>query len=163
MKNKICYQAIGVIRTPHQEIAQMPIQPRGAKGMEGRIELDPAWTEGLEDLEGFSHLILIYDFHLITTHKLKVIPFMDDKAHGIFATRSPARPNSIGMSTVRLKRIENNLIFFEGTDMVDGTPLLDIKPFFPKYDNQKDVKFGWLEEKGEIDISGIKSDDRFDI
>lgn len=161
MKQKICFQPIGYIRTPHHSIARMPVQPNGAFEIEGIIELKQEYMEGLVDLDGFSHLILIYHFHLINEHRLQVIPFMDDKPHGIFATRSPARPNPIGMSTVRLKKIKNNLLYFIGADMVDGTPLLDIKPFFPNYDNQTDVKFGWLEEKGEIDISEIKSDERF--
>jgi tRNA-Thr(GGU) m(6)t(6)A37 methyltransferase TsaA len=86
---------------------------------------------------------------------------MDDKPHGIFATRAPARPNPIGLSTVKLKKIENNLIYIEGVDMVDGTPLLDIKPFFTKYDNRTDAKAGWLEGKEDIDITKIKSDNRF--
>ena len=87
---------------------------------------------------------------------------MDDKAHGIFATRAPVRSNAIGISIVKLLKIEKTLIYFDGVDMVDNTPLLDIKPFYPKYDNQQDVKFGWLEEKQNIDISKIKSDLRFD-
>jgi tRNA (Thr-GGU) A37 N-methylase len=90
-----------------------------------------------------------------------VIPFMDDKPHGIFATRAPARPNAIGISVVKLRKIENNLLFIEGVDMVNGTPLLDIKPFFPKYDNHFGVKYGWLEAKGEMDITAIRSDERF--
>lgn len=161
MKQNICFQPIGKIRTPHQAISQMPVQPGGAAGVEGIIELKPEYLDGLEDLDGFSHIILIYHFHLIKGHKLKVIPFLDDKLRGIFATRSPARPNAIGISTVRLKEIRNNLIYFDGADMLDGTPLLDIKPFFPKFDNQFDVKSGWLDEKGEIDISEIRSDSRF--
>jgi tRNA (Thr-GGU) A37 N-methylase len=86
---------------------------------------------------------------------------MDDKAHGIFATRAPVRPNPIGMSIVKLKKIEHNLIYFDGADMLDNTPLLDIKPYFPKYDNQRKVKYGWLATKMEIDITKIKSDNRF--
>lgn len=161
MKQKICYQPIGYIRTPHQEISKMPIQPGGAIGVKGTIELNRELLEGLADLEGFSHLILIYHFHLVKEHQLSVVPFMDDRPHGIFATRAPTRPNSIGISTVKLLKIDNNLLYIEGVDIVDGTPLLDIKPFFPKFDNQTDVKYGWLEEKGQLDISEIKSDSRF--
>jgi len=162
MDLNINYQPIGYIRTSFRKVSKMPIQPSGAKRAKGIIELNPDFTPGLFDLEGFSHLILIYHFHLIKGHKLYVVPFMDDKPHGIFATRAPARPNPIGMSIVKLKKIENNLIYIEGVDMVDGTPLLDIKPFFTKYDNRLDAKAGWLEGKGDIDITKIKSDTRFD-
>lgn len=163
MKAKICYQPIGLIRTPHSEISGMPVQAGGASETEGRIELDPALKQGLADLEGFSHMILIYDFHLIKHHQLMVVPFLDDKSHGIFATRAPGRPNAIGISTVKLKHIEDNLLFFEGADMLDGTPLLDIKPFIPLFDNRTEVRSGWFDEKGISDLSGIKSDNRFDL
>ncbi len=161
MNKEITYQPIGYIKTPFDSISNMPIQPCGAKGVEGVIELKLEYEAGLIDLEGFSHIILLYHFHLIKGHKLYVVPFMDDKPHGIFATRAPSRPNAIGISTVKLIKIENNLLYIEGADMVNGTPLLDIKPFFPKYDNQFDVKFGWLESKDKIDITKIKSDNRF--
>lgn len=161
MNSDIIFQPIGFIQTPFKSVSDMPIQPCGAKGVEGVIELKSDFVAGLIDLEGFSHIILLYHFHLIKGHKLYVVPFMDDKPHGIFATRAPARPNAIGISTVKLLKIEDNRLYIEGVDMVDGTPLIDIKPFFPKYDNQNDVKFGWLEGKGNIDITKIKSDSRF--
>ena len=162
MDLSVTYQPIGYIRTAFRKVSKMPTQPCGAKEAKGVIELNHDLTPGLFDLEGFSHLILIYHFHLIKGHKLYVVPFMDDKPHGIFATRAPARPNPVGMSIVKLKKIENNLIYIEGVDMVDGTPLLDIKPFFTKYDNRLDAKAGWLEGKEGIDITKIKSDNRFD-
>ena len=161
MQPEITYNPIGVINTPFTKTVEMPIQPCGADGAEGIIELNPELTPGLVDLEGFSHLILLYHFHLVGGYKLSVIPFMDDQPHGIFATRAPVRPNAIGISVVKLRKIENNLLFIGGVDMVDGTPLLDIKPFFPKYDNHFDVRHGWLEKKGDIDITTIKSDERF--
>ena len=139
----------------------MPIQPSSAGGIMGTIELDTSMIKGLNDLEGFSHIILIYHFHLIKTHNLSVVPFMDDKPHGIFATRSPARPNPIGMSIVELKKIESNLLFIEGVDMINETPLLDIKPFFSQFDNRLNAKTGWLNEKEQKVISQIKSDNRF--
>jgi len=157
----ITYKAIGIIRTPFLKISDMPVQPNGAAGIYGVIELNPDLISGLIDLDGFSHLILLYHLHLVKESKLSVIPFMDDKPHGIFATRAPARPNPIGISTVKLQKVEGNLLYVEGVDMLDSTPLLDIKPFFPKYDNQQDVKFGWLEEKKNLDITQIKSDNRF--
>jgi len=161
MEGEILYQAIGYIRTPFQQVSEMPIQPCGAKGVQGIIELNPDYIAGLIDLDGFSHVILLYHFHKVKGYKLYVVPFMDDKPHGIFATRAPTRPNAIGISIVKLLRIEDDLIYFDGADMLDGTPLIDIKPFFPKYDNQQDVKFGWLEGKQDIDITQIKSDARF--
>ena len=161
METKITYKPIGFIRTPFPKISEMPVQPNGAIGVYGVIELNDELVSGLNDLEGFSHLILIYHLHLVKESKLSVIPFMDNKPHGIFATRAPARPNPIGISTVKLQKIEGNLLYIEGVDMVDNTPLLDIKPFFPKYDNQQNVKYGWLEEKVDLDITKIRSDDRF--
>ncbi len=158
----ISYRPIGIIRTPFSTPAEMPIQPEGAKGIKGTIEINPELAPGLFDIEGFSHLILIYHFHLIQGHKLYVVPFMDDKPHGIFATRAPVRPNPIGISVVELKKVENNLIYIEGVDMIDGTPLLDIKPFYARYDNRPETRSGWLEGKERTDISKIKSDARFD-
>ena len=157
----ITYKPIGYIRTPFLKIAEMPVQPNGALGIYGVIDLNEELVPGLADLDGFSHLILLYHLHLVKESKLTVVPFMDDKPHGIFATRAPARQNPIGISTVKLQKIEGNLIYIEGVDMVDNTPLLDIKPFFPKYDNKQKVKYGWLEEKKNIDITKIKSDNRF--
>ena len=162
MDSKISYQPIGYIQTPFMTISDMPIQPSGANCAEGIIELNPDLVPGLFDLEGFSHLILIYHFHLIKGHKLYVIPFMDDQPHGIFATRAPARPNPIAISIVELRKVENNFIYISGVDMINGTPLLDIKPFFTKYDNRTNAKAGWLEGKGHIDIAKIKSDNRFE-
>jgi tRNA-Thr(GGU) m(6)t(6)A37 methyltransferase TsaA len=162
METEITYQPIGIIKTPFHKVPNMPIQPTGAKGRKGIIELNADLTPGLIDLEGFSHIILIYHFHLVKGYKLYVVPFMDDKPHGIFATRAPTRPNTIGISVVKLKKIEDNLLYVEGVDMINGTPLLDIKPFYPKYDNHDNVKSGWLQAKGDIDITKIKSDTRFD-
>lgn len=162
MEQTITMHPIGIIRTQFINIADMPIQPGGSKGAEGIIEINPEFQKGLADLEGFSHITLIYHFHLVKEYKLSIVPFMDDKPHGIFATRSPVRPNAIGISTVKLNKLENNKLYITDVDMLDGTPLLDIKPFFPKYDNRENVKAGWLEGKGNIDITRIKSDKRFE-
>ena len=161
MNSTVSYQPIGIIRTPFVSVSEMPIQPSGANGAKGIIELNPDLVAGLQDLEDFSHLILIYHLHLVSGYKLSVIPFMDDQPHGIFATRAPARPNPIGISTVELKKIESNLLYIEGVDMLDGTPLLDIKPFFTKFDNRPEAKAGWLERKEMTEIIQVKSDDRF--
>ena len=131
-----------------------------AVGVPGRIELDPEFTEGLADLDGFSHLILVYHLHLVTAARLTVTPFLDDRPHGIFATRSPARPNPIGLSTVRLVAINGSTIEVEDVDMVDGTPLLDIKPYVPAFDERHDVRVGWFTDR----LGGLpeaRADDRF--
>jgi len=152
---------IGTIHTPHKNPENMPIQSVGAKGVIGEIELLPELVEGLRDIEGFSHLVLIYNFHKLDSFSLVVKPFMDDKEHGIFATRSPKRPALIGMSTVKLISVEGNIIRFEGADMLTGSPLIDIKPFFRQTDNRPDAVSGWLDEK-EPDLAvTMLSDDRF--
>lgn len=161
MEQNIEIQPIGFIRTPFQQVEGVPVQPGGGKGISGWIELEPQWEPGLKDLEGFSHILLVYYFHLVREHKLSVIPFLDNVPHGIFATRSPARPNRIGLSTVRLLKIEGTRIFIENVDMVDQTPLLDIKPFFPLYDNHPEARGGWLESSPGRDISKVRSDGRF--
>lgn len=158
---KICFEPIGLIRTPHQSLVNMPIQPVGAKGLEGFVELKPELQEGLTDLEGFSHATLIYHLHEVKGHELMVKPFMDDKLHGIFATRSPKRPCAIGLSTVKLVKIEGNKVYFEGADMLNGTPLLDLKPFFRQTDNRPDAVSGWLDQKDERMAHSQRSDDRF--
>ncbi len=161
MYNEIKLKPIGIIRTPHKTVNDMPIQPIAAEGIRGYIELDPELTEGLLDIEGFSHLTLVYHFHKINGYELKVIPFMDDVEHGIFACKSPKRPNAIGISTVKFISVENNIIHIEMVDMLDGTPLLDIKPFFRKYDNRLDAVSGWLEKSMDIPVEKLRSDERF--
>jgi len=159
---EITFKPIGIIHTAHKKPSGMPIQPHGAKRAKGTIELDAELVPGLAHLDGFSHLILIYHFHQVKGHKLYVVPFMDNKPHGIFATRAPVRPNPIGISIVKLKKVEGNLICFEGADMLDETPLLDIKPFFALFDNRHNAGSGWLDEKENKQILKIKSDNRFD-
>jgi len=162
METTITYQQIGIIRTPFESIGGMPIQPHGAAKTEGIIELVHDLLPGLIGIEGFSHLILIYHFHEVKGHKLNVVPFMDDKPHGIFATRAPVRPNPIGISIVKLLKVEGNQIYVEGVDMLNGTPLLDIKPFFTQFDNRTEAVSGWLDEKENIDKLNFRSDVRFD-
>jgi len=150
---------IGIIHTPFKETDNMPIQPFNGKNIKGSIELYPDYVDGLTDIEGFSHITLVYFFHRITETRLLVKPFMDNEFHGIFATRSPARPNAIGLSTVRLLSVENNILFIEDVDILDGTPLIDIKPFFPQFDNRELERIGWLD--GKENIYQVKSDKRF--
>ncbi len=152
---------IGIIHTPHKDPKGTPIQPTGATKYEGVIELEPGYLEGLKDLDGFSHIILLYHFHRSKHYKLTVQPYMDKELRGLFATRYPARPNPIGLSVVRLRKIEGNRLFIQDVDMLDGTPLLDIKPFIPEVDNRIGARIGWLEGKASR-MSETRSDGRID-
>ena len=147
LPERIIYEPIGVIRTPFPEPKGTPIQPRAARGVRGRVELFPRYAEGLCDLEGFSHVILIYHFHRAGPGRLRVRPFMDDREHGVFATRAPARPNPIGISVVRLLGIEGNVLHVADVDIVDETPLLDVKPYVPQFDAPSGARIGWLGER----------------
>jgi tRNA (adenine37-N6)-methyltransferase len=158
--DEIIYKPIGIIHSPFKTPENVPIQHTGAKGERGTIEIYPEFAEGLADLEGFSHIMLLFHMHLVEYHKLKVIPFLDTVERGIFSTRAPVRPNPIGMTIVKLIKIENNLITVENIDMIDQTPLLDIKPCLPMIDDLQDIKLGWL--SGKIDkFSVTRSDSRF--
>jgi len=158
--NEITYKPIGVVHSPFKEPKNVPIQAAASKGTKGTIEVNPEYTEGLKDLEGFSHIILLYHFSLVKTCSLEVKPFLDDNLHGVFATRSPARPNAIGISTVRLTRIENNTLHIQDIDILDDTPLLDIKPYVPKFDNRTTTKIGWFSCKISK-LKETKDDGRF--
>jgi len=142
--DNIKYRPIGIIHSVFKEPKGTPIQPAGAKGIKGTVEIFPKYAEGLEDIEGFSHIILIYHFHLSKGYALKVNPYMDSETHGVFAMRGPSRPNSIGISVVRLIGIERNILHIQDIDIVNGTPLLDIKPYVPEFDIRKAEKIGWL-------------------
>jgi tRNA-Thr(GGU) m(6)t(6)A37 methyltransferase TsaA len=137
---------IGVIHSPFTEASETPIQPSRSQAT-GKVELFPQFSDGLEDIEGFSHLILVYVFHRSSGYSLQVTPFLDDKARGLFATRYPRRPNPIGLSTVRLLTRDENVLEIEGVDVLDGTPLLDIKPYMPEFDIRTDVRSGWYETR----------------
>jgi tRNA-Thr(GGU) m(6)t(6)A37 methyltransferase TsaA len=115
----------------------------------GSAEIFPEYAEGLRDLEGFSHVYLIYHFHKARAARLIVKPFLEDVDHGVFATRAPRRPNPIGISLVRLTRIEGHVLHLKDVDILDGTPLLDIKPYAPRFDRREDVRIGWLEDVDE--------------
>lgn len=157
---KIDYKAIGSIHSPFKEPYGTPIQPTAAKDVEGIVEVFPEYAEGLKDIEGFSHIILIYHFHLAKRVSLKVRPYMDDNLRGIFATRAPPRPNPIGISIVRLIKVEGNILHIQDVDIVDGTPLLDIKPYVPEFDVRKVEKIGWLEKRVSR-LDETKDDGRF--
>ena len=160
MTDPVSFRVIGTIRTPYRDIEGMPIQPAGAVGIPGRIELDDALTDGLADLDAFSHLILIYHLHLTADTRLTVVPFLDDQPHGVFATRAPVRPNPIGISVVRLVAIEGSTLDVLDVDMVDGTPLLDIKPYVPAFDAPDAGRIGWYAGRLEA-LERARADDRF--
>jgi tRNA-Thr(GGU) m(6)t(6)A37 methyltransferase TsaA len=151
---------IGLIRTPFKTLENMPIQPSGAAGIRGTVELFPEFAEGLKDLDGFSHLILLYHFHESRGYKLTVTPFLDSKPRGLFSTRAPKRPNPIGLSIVRLIQIRGRTLDIENVDILDATPLLDIKPYVPEFDHQENCRIGWLKQVRGI-VKAKKSDDRF--
>ena len=158
--NEIKYKPIGVIHSPFKEPKGTPIQPAGAKGTNGTVEVFSEYAEGLKDIEGFSHIILLYHFHLSKGSTLIVRPFMDNEAHGVFAMRGPSRPNPIGVSVVCLVRVEGNMLHIQDVDIVDGTPLLDIKPYIPEFDIREVERIGWL-EKNVNELLTSKDDGRF--
>jgi len=156
----ITYHPIGIIHSPFDDLEQMPIQPTGYASGAGVLELFPEYADGLMDVEGFSHLYILYHFHKILKSSMVVTPYMVDEPHGIFATRAPSRPNPIGLSVVRLVRVDENRIYVEDLDVLDKTPLLDIKPYVPEFENAQEVRTGWLEEvRGKV--RKHKSDNRF--
>ena len=155
------YIPIGIIHSPFKKLEGMPIQPKGAAGIKGTIELFEEYRAGLKDLDGFSHIILLYHLHRSRGFNLQVIPYMDTKSRGLFATRAPKRPNPIGLSIVQLDRIETGVLYVQNLDVLDGTPLLDIKPYVPEFDRQLQIRTGWLEQfKDSVDSQ--KSDNRFE-
>lgn len=156
----ISLHPIGIIHSPYQAIEEMPIQPIGDGSAQGTVVLEATYAEGLEDIEGFSHLILIYHFHRVRGFDLKVKPFLDDQKHGLFATRAPRRPNPIGLSVVHLLGREDNVLLVNHLDVLDGTPLLDIKPFVPDFDSPKVTSVGWLTGK-KLQAQQMRSDGRF--
>ncbi len=142
----ITYRPIGIIRSPHQKPEETPIQPAYARGCPGRAEVFPEFADGLRDLEGFSHLYLIFHLHRAGPAKLLVKPFLQDVDRGVFATRSPRRPNPIGLSIVRLVGREGSVLLLKDLDILDGTPLLDIKPYTAKFDGIKTTRNGWQDQ-----------------
>jgi tRNA-Thr(GGU) m(6)t(6)A37 methyltransferase TsaA len=143
----IIYKPIGIIHSPFNKDEKVAIQPSRAKGIKGTIKLKNKFVDGLKDLDGFSHIILLYHFHLSENYTLSVVPFLDNKPRGVFATRAPRRPNAIGLSVVKLIEIKKNVLFIENVDIVDETPLLDIKPYIREFEDPAELKIGWLEDK----------------
>lgn len=157
---QISYIPIGIIHSPFKKAKGSPIQSATAGEAKGCVEIYSKYTSGLKDLEGFSHVILLYHFHLSKRYSLTVRPFLDQNPHGLFATRAPARPNPIGLSVVRLAGIEGAMLSIDHVDILDGTPLLDIKPYVPEFDAWDASRTGWL--NGSTSGAGeVKADDRF--
>ena len=156
----VIYHPIGIIHSPFQDLEGMPIQPTGETSAPGTIEIYPEYAQGLKDLEGFSFIILLYHLHQVSRSSLVVTPFLDSETRGIFATRAPSRPNPIGLSIVKLVNIDGSILYVENLDILDGTPLLDLKPYVPEFDWRPDARIGWLESI-KAKISKTQSDDRF--
>ena len=158
--NEIRYKPIGIVHSPFKEAKGTPIQATAAEDISGTVEVFPKYADGLKDIEGFSHIILIYNFHLSRQSSLIVKPYLEDEEHGVFATRAPSRPNPIGISVVRLIRVKENILHVRDIDVVDGTPLLDIKPYVPEFDSREAAKKGWLTERVR-EAATVKDDGRF--
>ena len=158
---EILFRPIGVIHSSFSRPADMPVQPAAAAGAEGWVEILPEYGDGLADLDGFSHIVLVYHLHLSDGFRLRVKPFLDDEPRGLFSTRAPSRPNPIGVSVVRLLGVEGSRLRVSGLDIVDGTPLLDIKPHVPDFAVEDgEVRIGWLAPHRER-IRNRRSDNRF--
>ena len=151
---------VGTIHSPFHTLEGMPIQPVGAPDVLGSVVLEPCYVDGLRDLEGFSHIYLIYLFHKATRIELRVVPWLDTELRGVFATRSPLRPAHIGLSVVELVSVEENRLTIRGVDVLDGTPLIDIKPYVPQFDLRDGAKAGWV-QSSRGDVEQKRSDDRY--
>jgi len=156
----ISFEPIGTVHSPYRRTEDMPIQASAARGIRGTVEVFPRYAEGLKDLDGFSHVILLYHFHEAAASKLLVVPYLDTESRGVFATRAPARPNPIGLSIVRLLRVSGAVLEVEGLDVLDGTPLRDIKPYVPRFDSRRAERIGWLSRRVAA-MKGKRADNRF--
>ncbi len=156
----ITYTPIGIVHSPFTTLEGMPLQTIAAEGARGSVEIEPEFQEGLKDLEAFSHIILLTHLHRMSGFSLVVTPYLDDQTHGIFATRSPRRPNSLGLSVVRLVAVEGCTLLIEDVDVLDGTPLLDLKPYVPAFDARVTERIGWFADRLDR-LHTTRSDRRF--
>jgi tRNA-Thr(GGU) m(6)t(6)A37 methyltransferase TsaA len=156
----IVFEPIGMIHSPFHRLEEMPIQPTSKASQPGIVEIYPQFAEGLNDLDGFSHIYLIYHLHKAAHYKQSVIPFLDTRLRGLFATRAPCRPNPIGLSLVQLERIDDNRLHIARLDILDQTPLLDIKPYIPEFEGREEVRIGWVTQARE-QVRERSSDGRF--
>jgi tRNA-Thr(GGU) m(6)t(6)A37 methyltransferase TsaA len=155
---KIEYEPIGIIHSPFKEPEGTPIQPSRAKNAAGTVEVFQEFMDGLCDLDGFSHIILLCHLHKTGSYRLKVVPFLDTQLRGLFATRAPSRPNPIGLSVIKLLGIDGNTLAIQGVDLLEGTPVLDIKPYVGEFDDRGQAREGWLEQaRRQTNVA----DDRF--
>ncbi len=152
-------ETIGLVHSPFKQAQGAPIQPTAAKDAKGTIEIKEQFAEGLSDLDGFSHIVVLFGFHLSKGYKLKVKPFLDKNLRGVFSTRAPKRPNQIGLSIVTLEKVQGPILHISGVDMIDGTPVFDIKPYLPMLNPDGDIKIGWLENVSQ-QFKHKKADDR---
>ena len=159
-KEPIHLEPIGVIHSPFKTLENMPIQPKGAIDVVGTVELRPELGEGLKDLDGFSHAYLLYHFHKAKKILLTVKPFLDKTSRGVFATRAPVRPNHIGLSVVEIISVKDNVVTVRGIDVLDGTPLLDIKPYIERFDHPENPRSGWI-KAFDNEIRQHRTDGRF--
>jgi tRNA-Thr(GGU) m(6)t(6)A37 methyltransferase TsaA len=157
---EVTYHPIGILHTPFRDLRDMPIQPTGRASAPGTAEIFAEYAEGLRDLDGFSHVILLYHLHQVLRAELRVVPFLGSEPRGVFATRAPSRPNPIGLSIVSLLRIEGCTLHLGNVDILDGTPLLDVKPYVPAFDRPERARAGWLEAT-QGNVGEALSDDRF--
>ena len=144
---EIRIKPIGVVHSPFKDPVGVPKDSTDGMSYRGTVEIFPEYKEGLKDLDGFSHIIILFYFHKSEYSHLIVKPFLDDTLRGVFSTRSPHRPNYIGLSLVELQKIEDNIIYIKGIDMIEGTPVLDIKPYIPEFESNEGIRIGWLEGK----------------
>jgi tRNA-Thr(GGU) m(6)t(6)A37 methyltransferase TsaA len=156
----ITYHPIGILHTPFHDLRDMPIQPTGAASAPGTAEIYAEYADGLQDLDGFSHVILLYHLHQSRRVDLRVVPFLGLEPRGVFATRAPSRPNPIGLSIVRLLRVDGCTLHLGNLDILDGTPLLDLKPYVPGFDRPARARAGWL-QSSQRNVKSRRSDDRF--
>ena len=157
----IQFHPVGVIHTPFLKPQGVPIQGALRPDKKGHVEIFSEYRDGLKDVEGFSHLILLYHFHLVEGYQLISRPFLDKTPRGVFSIRGPRRPNPIGMTVVQLLKVEKGILHVGGVDMVNGTPLLDIKPYFPDIDAHKATRLGWMGNKLKTAGRSKEADDRF--
>ncbi len=158
---EITFRPIGVVHSPYIRPEGTPIQGKFSPEQEASIEIFPEFSSGLEGLEGFTHIYLLYHFHLSTGYKLITAPFLDDNPRGVFSIRAPNRPNPIGLSVVRLKKIKDNIITISEVDLLEGTPILDIKPYIPEFDCHPEASSGWVEGKVNKNRERQFADSRF--
>ena len=157
---EVRYAPIGIVRSPFTAIAGMPLQTVAAPDVEGQVEIFPTYAAGLRDLGGFSHVHLLTHLHRAKPGDLEVVPFLDDEPHGVFATRAPGRPNRLGLSVVRLLEVDGTTLRVSGLDLLDGTPVLDLKPYVPEFDHVAADRIGWFEGKSR-EVRSTTADDRF--